>query len=557
MRKLLFSAYCVGLALAFLLLRAPACSGVQVDAPARPPGPGEVAVVEVMADPLPGQPEWVELAHLGEGRLALAGCTLSDGGTAGHVAYLPPETWLQPGERLVVAEAALGLSLPALVELGEDALVLAEDDPDEVLRVHCPGEDGALQLVDDVVIGALAPAPRGHSWMLAQPLGGALDDDPARWCVAGIDAPFGEEPQYGTPGEANACPEAAGEVPRPGDLRITELMVAPWVGREWLELTSEAGVVLDLAGCTLAEGGDGAPHEHVLDPARGGTVLDPGATLLLAASSPELTPGGVVADYAYSSLTFNNDVAEELWLSCGDQEIERVAYDWAASGGERGRALSRDPGGDGGWCLAEEPFFEDGEVVEFGTPGWPNPPCGAGEPAADAPAAGELVISELMIAPSQGTLFPEWLEVVNVSPRELSLDGCRIEDDGHAAALTAEGPLLPGGIAVLSRGSFDPSCAIEVHGQYGGSVTFNNGEPDRCALVCPAAEGWVTVDEVWFDWTGWDLDKGWSLGLDAGAVDADGNDDPSRWCAAPPDGWSCTLQGHVDRGTPGELTSCP
>lgn len=557
MRKFLFSVYCVGLALVFMLFRAPACSGVHVEPPPRAPGPGEVALVEVMADPASGRPEWIELANRGEARLDLAGCMLSDGGTSEHLVYLPPATYLEPGGLCLVTEEKLDAVAGAVVLMGDAPLVLAEDDPDEVIRLHCPGTDGALVLIDDLLLGPLDPAPRGHSWMLERSLGGAQDDDPARWCVAGLEVPYGAEPEYGTPGQPNSCPAPAGERPRPGELRITEIMVAPYVGREWFELSSSAGVTLDLAGCVLTEGGAGTTNEHVLDPARGSTAVAPGEMLLLAAGELELVPGGIEADYAYSALTFNNNVREELSLHCGEDEIERVAYDWAAVDGERGQSLARDPDDPEYWCLAEEPFYEGEDGTEYGSPASPNPPCADGPPPGTWPAPGEVVITELMIAPSNGTLFPEWFEVVNLSGHALELDGCRVEDDGHIADLTADAPLAPGFPAVIARGGFDPGCDLVPHGTYGGSVAFNNSVADRCALVCPGGDGWVTIDEVWFDWPAWGLDKGWALGLDAGATDAEANDDPARWCPAPDHGWSCTVQGYTDHGSPGLLEACP
>jgi len=531
--------------------------------PTSPVG-GDLAITEVMIEPQAGRPEWIELRSERAAPLDLSGCALSDGGVASHTTYLPPGIVLPPGGFLVIAEAELSTdgSVPSDVVIGEDELVLSEVDPGEVVSVHCPGSDG-LSLVDQVPIGELGDGARGHSWMFESPGWASLDnDDPETWCLAPSSALIdgdAEVEEYGTPGSENACGRSSGTPPQEGDLQVTELMIAPTEGREWLELHSLSGEELDLAGCVLAEQGAGLVHEHTLSPDRGTTVIAPGEFLVLSASGLEMFgDGSMESDYEYSTLTFNNADPEELTLQCQGIEVERVAYDWSATGGERGQTLARDPLVAEVWCLGVEAIDVNGVTVAWGTPGAENPSCGVDSPAgAPRPLPGEVVITELMVAPSSGSVFPEWLEVSNIGEQSVDLDGCVVEDDGHSATLQAARGLAPGQVAVVAAGAFDPVCDVTVWGEYGGSVTFNNTTADRAALSCPDVDGgWSVIDEVSFDWEAWGLDKGTSLVLDADAVDASDNDATENWCAAPADAWSCEVDGNVDRGTPGFLTYC-
>ena len=561
MTRSMFSVLAVGSALLLFSVRNLACGPPALPS-AVPPLEGEVAITEVMADPLTGDPEWIELRSTADVPLDLGGCTLSDGGESTHLAFVPPLVHLPPGSFLVVAEQPLQPDdLETHVVLGDGALVLASSDPEERLRLHCPGDEG-LVAVDEAPLGALGASAPGVSWMLAEGEAAASrNDDPGAWFAAPDDPIYAEDEagaRRGTPGWANLRGGRVLPWPAPGDVQVSEVMVAPDLGREWFEVRSLADEAFDLAGCLVGEEGGGPVHEHVLDPERGATALQPDRPLVLAASGLDIVPGdAVVADYAYTTLTFNNGEHEELYLRCGDREVERVGYDWVTHDADRGRSLSRDPDDPELWCVADESFHLDGDVAEYGSPGAANPPCPRLVDGPPYPIVGEVVITEIMVAPSSGDLFPEWFEVAVVGDREVQLDGCRVEDLVGDGALHVTSALGPGELALLGEDAFDPVCALEFDGDYGGGVTFNNGSPDRCALVCPDGEGgWEVVDEVLFDWAGLDLDKGVSLVLDADAVDAELNDDPGRWCPAPEDAWSCTVDGYTDRGNPGTLSSC-
>jgi hypothetical protein len=563
MSRSMFSVLAVGAALLLFAVRNLACGPPPFPSSTLSPLAGELALTEVMLDPLTGDPEWLELRNVADVPLDLGGCSLSDGGSSPHLAFLPAGLHLPPGGYLVVAERLLEPvdEIVTDVVIGDDGLVFDQSDEAEVIELHCPSGD-ELVAVDEVPIGRFGPVAAGTSWMLESGADAASrNDEPDAWCPAPLDAVYAEDgsgSRRGTPGQANRCGAGGPGWPEPGQVQVTEVMIAPDLGREWVELSNPGPSPFDLAGCEIGEEGVGPAHEHTLAADRGETQIGAGGLLVLAVSSLELVPGGTeTADYAYSSLTFNNDEREDLYLRCGEVLVELVTYDWVTEDADRGRSLSRDPGDPSLWCVADEPFHLDDDGAEYGSPGEGNPPCPRLTGDGPFPEVGEIVVTEVMVAPSSGSLFPEWFEVRNIGARTVQLDGCRAEDEGHDSVIAMDAALPPGGMAILSADPFDPVCALLPDGDYGGSVTFNNSTADRCALACPdGLGGFDLIDEVTFDWPSLDLDQGISLVLDADALDPVANDDPTVWCAAPADGWSCTMDGHTDRGTPGSLSYC-
>ena len=140
--------------------------------------------------------------------------------------------------------------------------------------------------------------------------------------------------------------------------------------------------------------------------------VEAGGYLLLAKSGVDVTSDGTtIAQYAYSSLTFNNSDEQLLWLDCPDPEdteapairIDEIQYNWSQFGSEfEGRSLSLDPASHSAngnnsslaWCLAsdQEAFWapepeddEDGEPpapepLAWGSPGRANADCPVPDP---------------------------------------------------------------------------------------------------------------------------------------------------------------------------------
>jgi hypothetical protein len=112
-------------------------------------------------------------------------------------------------------------------------------------------------------------------------------------------------------------------------------------------------------------------------------IVPPGAYRTLAISN---TPG-FVPTYAYGSVRFDNDAAEQVNLICGGTLIDRFPYGDldATDAAGTGRTFSLDPdfltaaGNDtrANWCYAADadPYYVVGAFTNYGTPGAPNRHC--------------------------------------------------------------------------------------------------------------------------------------------------------------------------------------
>jgi hypothetical protein len=168
-------------------------------------------------------------------------------------------------------------------------------------------------------------------------------------------------------------PRAASEIV------ITELMpdpalVADTVG-EWIELHNpSATATLDLAGCSLDDGGANKPLTEAL-------LVAPGAFVTLARSEA----AGFVPDRTLSFSLANQ--ADTIALVCDAVVIDRVAYgigfplapgvSMALDPAAYDAARNDDPAS---WCLSPTSSY-----AEQGTPGAANASC-HGDPEADAGA---------------------------------------------------------------------------------------------------------------------------------------------------------------------------
>ncbi len=173
------------------------------------------------------------------------------------------------------------------------------------------------------------------------------------------------------------------------------------------------------------------------------------------------------------------------------------------------------------------------------------------ECAEPAPAAA-VVITEFLPDPDAvDDPDGEWIEVANVSPAAIVLNGWTLlgdDDERHPLALAERTVLPAGGVWLMARGD-DPETNGGVIPDYVyDDVTLSNGG-DRVALADALGN---VVDEVVYDGA-FPLERGASLSLDAERRDPLANDDPLAWCpgAAP---WG----DGTDRGTPGEDNpACP
>ena len=363
-------------------------------------------------------------------------------------------------------------------------------------------------------------------------------------------------------------PQAAGE------LVISEIMPNPAAlsdtAGEYFEVYNPTTNPYDLDGCTVSDD-DGDSHTI-----SGSVLIGPGGYITLARSAMP----GFVPTYVYSGFVLGNSGGDEVIISCGGVEIDRVNYDggtafpvgagasmnlapdslnatandsganWCAStssyNGDLGTpnaandscAIAVDGGiiDDGGVVTPDGGIIGDGGMAtpDGGMPGGPGTPNGAGQ----------LVISEVMQNPATvGDTAGEWFELYNPSASATyNLNGCVISDDGSDLhTITGTVTVTPGAYVTLARGSapgFTPDYV------YGGAYQLANSS-DEVILTC----GGVEIDRVAYDNGATFPDpNGASMNLDPARLDSVANDIGSNWCVA-------TVSYNGDLGTPGAANS--
>ncbi len=370
----------------------------------------------------------------------------------------------------------------------------------------------------------------------------------------------------------------------PGDVVITEIMYDPAAVNdsdgEWFEVLNTTGGPVDLLGCELSDAGGGG---HVIGDA---VPLPAGGRAVFGRSDDTGVNGGVPVDHAFSFSLTNG--ADEVILTCGATEIDRVEYDtdqgWP---GDAGVAMNLDEADlddnhlAASWCDAETAMGNG----DLGTPGAGNDACGGGpidddgdgySPPADCDDSdpdvnpgeaevpgngiddncngqideggpgiqpGDVVFTEVMqnpgvVADADG----EWFELRNTTGAALDLVGCGITDLGSdSMTVVASVPIPAGGYAVFAD-TADPGTNGGVTVDYEwGSFTLGNSD-DELILRCPA--GGTEIDRVeWDGGPGWPDPEGASMTLDEAFLAQ--NNDGAHWCEA------SSSYGQGDLGTPG------
>ncbi len=444
----------------------------------------EVVINELVANPdgTDAGAEWVELLNIDPyTTVDLEGWTLevathpeeSDASTAGYrTAFTLPERSLAPGERLVVAGDAAGLS-------GSDVLVIepsgslpnASSGSDAVRLVDC---DGWVQ--DVVAYGAsntpgeafldewglpvpsedLAPSPASGLALARIPDG--TDSDVPALDFSVVAATPGLE----NVGVTDATCEQAGV---PGDVVINELMVNPAgadgeAANEWVELYGVSGQVVQLSGWTLSRA-NRADADGVSASVRftfpQGATLAPGAHLVVGGelSAADLTTSGFDL--------YSGAGGDAVILSdCEGTGIDTVVY-----GGPNEDLLSEDdghvpdegaprPGNDEVLARRADGLDSDRSVADFlllpeGTPGLPN------EDLQCRDAGAPVKINEFLPDPAgtDSDVQAEWVELV--SSEVVDLAGWTLHKasrvDEHGAPEAAHLFTFPSG-ASIAPGEF-------------------------------------------------------------------------------------------------------
>ena len=432
--------------------------------------------------------------------------------------------------------------------------------------------------------------------------------------------------------------------PAPGDVVFTEILAAAGCQyNEWFELHNSSGATVDLDGCDIVfENPDsGSITDHTV--AATAEIASGGYGVFFRSSDGCGNATGVDATgsvpvvYQYGSIQLTNDGARTLRIECGGTVIDEVTFDnggFACDDDTYGScSMQLDPAtgfgaaanddatsDEGAWCASNTadtyqdntPADDDppGPYTALGTPGAANQ-CGDGGVSggddggsgsgadggddgggddgdvvvpADVCVPGDVVISELMIAPKDPANADEWIEVY-ASGGGCNLHSCVIEtwigDESSPRdtdVINAAGEslaLTPGDHVVLARGT---SADREAGGitwtdQDGADVSaaylydygvYLRSEAGEVRVVCDGE----TVDSAPIDWDAFtDLTgacpDGWcSVNLHPAYMDATANDDLANWCVPPADG---NLYSHTDPNaetyqlvsTVGKPNECP
>ncbi len=409
--------------------------------------------------------------------------------------------------------------------------------------------------------GVTFPDPTGASISLDPGILSPTDnDDGANWCAA--TSSFGDG-DLGTPGSTNdSCGPADKAIADlvAGDLVITEILFDPAAvgdgAGEWFEVYNAAGASVDLEGLEIFD----------TDATTQGDLVIVGESLIVQAGSYTVFGrydtagnGGVTLDYAYGRDHTLTNAADELFLGNGTDTIDSVAWDNGATFPDpTGASIALDPGStnatdndDGdNWCAALS-TFGDGDL---GTPGIVNDACPSADLGVEDLAAGDLVITELLVDPDVvGDGAGEWFEVYNAAAGSVDLDGLQIFDtdattQGELVTVTESVIIDSGAYALLGRYDTETNGGVYLDYAYGTGHTLGNAA-DELFL----ANSTVTIDSVaWDNGVTFPDESGSAMSLDPDSLDATANDTGGNWCAA------SVPFGDGDNGTPGNANpSCP
>jgi len=167
-------------------------------------------------------------------------------------------------------------------------------------------------------------------------------------------------------------------------------------------------------------------------------------------------------------------------------------------------------------------------------------------------AVGDLVISELMPDPLMvEDDLGEWFEVVNVSARDIELQGWTFAYSAGSVTVESSVVVSPGEHALMAASSLpERNGGLPwVDWMYTRDDLRLTNTGDSLAVTMGA----TVIDELAYDTIDWTVPEGASLYLDPGYLDAAVNDDHLPWCITPSEAeYDYLGEGTGDYGTPGE-----
>jgi len=492
-----------------------------------------IAITEIMADPestsSERQGEWFEIENTGDEAAVLDGYSIAFNSRYAHVIT---KLTVAPGARAVLAvngDASANGGIDADYAYGEDIPLF---NASGTLSIVSPDNRVADQVTYSATTGF--PSEKGHSIELAST---SVDNTlGANWCVT-IDRY--NDLDFGTPGTAGSCDEAAPMAP----LQISEVMRNPAVvtdrDGEWFELFNPTSDDVDLRNWSIGDEGSERVivRESVIVPAEGYAII--------ARNGDSATNGGVTAALALGTdMVLYNSEDEIVIHDQHGRLVDEVR--WSNSdlmprpnGGSMARSAESlaafAPTDDASeWCTTSDQFG----AGDLGTPGAAN--------TCTPDANHDVAINEIHRDPeqepdSQG----EWIELHNSGDADIDISGWTLRDDDSDTFVFPSNTVISAG-DYLTAGRNDASLngGISMDVVYGIEI-INFNTTDELMLFDTDLQ---VVDRVaWTANNGFPKLAGRTMSLRDATLD---NSVGANWCAA------VTDQGNGDLGTPGAANLC-
>jgi uncharacterized repeat protein (TIGR01451 family) len=250
----------------------------------------------------------------------------------------------------------------------------------EETTVECPPEpycgDGNLDQGEECEIGHECMCEQGYVCNTET----CLCEEEVPEPVCGNDIlEDGEECDDGNTEDGDGCSSTCTIEPQepeinPGDIVINEIIQNPDAvsdtNGEWFEVYNTTSNSIDLMDCLI---GDEGSDSHTISSS---LIVPAESYAVLGRNGSASENGGFIPDYVYSNFVLAN-TSDEIILTCGITEIDRVEYDDGATFPNPTGAsmILDDPFLDNNvgsnWCVSVSPFG-DGDL---GTPGSQNDSC--------------------------------------------------------------------------------------------------------------------------------------------------------------------------------------
>lgn len=535
---------------------------------------GDLVITEVFADfaaPTGGTgtdegKEWFEIYNNSDRAVSLKGVTIVHSRPDGSKAatHSMADVTVGPGQFFTLGNATSDL-VPPYIDYGYSADLGDFFNSDGgKLTLKCGGDEIDTAVYDSVKSG------RSRQLSNAGPPDYTLNDDQANWCEA-KDTEF-EPNNFGTPGEDNDCaPIVAGSctdgngmrpvvTPNVGDLVITEVMTGPakvsdTVG-EWFEI--KANNDIDLNGIGLDRASDSSAPNVLTS----SSCLHVGAgQYAVFAKSADMNANGgiapVLGTFNFSLVAGTMAAPGDVQVVAGTNVIDSIT--WTSS--RSGKALQLDPDATdptsndqpSNFCDATTPYG----LGDLGTPIAANGQCATVAPpgmcndggtlrAIIKPAAGDLVITELMVNPKLETPtgVQEWIEIMNKGATKFDLNGLGIDQAGTTRLPDVVNSsdcktIQPGAYGLLAHTA--NTTLMGVDATYGFALSNSGGDVQ-------ILDGTTVLDAVTWGSVTATANDGKSLALDPDFTDAGMNDmatgTGTKWCLG------ATAYDGMNLGTP-------